>query len=190
MNCLWNVLFRKIVFEIFCSGKLFFVLELWILKYFEHFLVKNICTKCSWLSLRFTDWHLSCSIALLVSLDFCDKRSTVWYFVTNPWVDWLIDQLFAWTSWLKAIAISFQNLFILEVELWKSSPIEVDMNWLRLLSSIIEFVSGLIDIHQGTWILWAWLWFLLELLNFICIWKLCWNWKKKFKKKFFFSCMK
>ena len=106
-NCLWNILFRKIVFEIFCSGKLslkYFVQEnclwnilfrkiifcSWILKYFENFLVKNICIKCSWLNLRFTDWHLYCSIALSVSLDFCDIRSTVWYSLTNPWVDWSI----------------------------------------------------------------------------------------------------
>ena len=122
-NCLWNILFRKIVFEIFCSGKSFFVLELWILKYFENFLVKNICTKCSWLNLRFTDWHLYCSIALSVSLDFCDKRSTVWYSVTNPWVDWLIDQLFAWTSWLKAITISFQF-----VHTW-SWTLKIFSNW-------------------------------------------------------------
>ena len=151
MNCFWNILFRKIAFDIFCSGKLFFVLVLWVLKYFENFLMKNICTKCSWLNLRFTDWYLHCSIALSVSLDFCDKRGTVWYSVTNPWVDWLIDQLFAWTSWLIAIAISFQFCSYLKLNFENSSPIEVNMNWLWLLCSITEFVSGLIDIHLGTW---------------------------------------
>ena len=187
-NCLWNILFRKIVFEIFCSGKLFFVLELWILKYFENFLVKNICTKCSWLNLRFTDWHLYCSIALSVSLDFCDKRSTVWYSVTNPWVDWLIDQLFAWTSWLKAIAISFQF-----VHTW-SWTLKIFSNWswheLTLTTLFHHWICFWIDWYPSRYLkftkfTWTWLWFLLELLNFICIWKLCWNLKKKKKKNFF-----
>ena len=117
-NCLWNILLRKIVFEIFCSGKL-------SLKYFvqENFLMKNICTKCSWLNFRFIDWHLCCSIALSVSLDFCDKEVQCDILLTNPWVDWLIDQLFAWTSWLIAIAISFQF-----VHTW-SWTLKFFLNW-------------------------------------------------------------
>ena len=64
-------------------------------------------------------------------------------------MSWLINCLLGLVDW-KQLQFLF-NLFILEVELWKFSPIEVDMNWLWLLCSITEFVSGLIDIHQGTW---------------------------------------
>ena len=130
----------------------YFCFVLWILKYFENFLVKNLCTKCSWLNLRFIDWHLYCSIALSVSLDFCDKEvqfDNLW--LTHELIDWLINYLLGLVDW-KQLQFLF-NLFILSY-------------FLQLKLTCIDWFD---------WILWTWLWFLLELLNFICIWKLCWN---------------
>ena len=203
MNCLWNILFRKIVFEIFCSGKLslkyfvqenclwnilsgklLFVLELWILKYFENFLVKNFCTKCSWLNLRFIDWHLYCSIALSVSLDFCDTISTVWYSLTNLWVDWLIDQLFAWTSWLITIAISFQF-----VHTW-SWTLKFFSNWswqgFTLTTLFYHWICFWFDWYPSRYLKFTKFTVNLTLISswtlefYLHMIKLCWNLKENF----------